>query len=151
MRMFNVALLQLTSRGSDQAASLRKGDTFCRRAAATGADLALFPEMWSNGYARADRNDQAAYDTWLREAISIDDPFITHFRDLARELEMAIAITYLERWDGGPRNTVSVIDRTGGIVLTYAKAHTCEFGLECSLNAKRGATHTAGRACMAIS
>jgi predicted amidohydrolase len=40
---------------------------------------------------------------------------------------MAVALTYLEEWDGPPRNTVSLIDRTGEIALTYAKVHTCDF------------------------
>ena len=40
---------------------------------------------------------------------------------------MAIALTYLERWPGGPRNTVLLIDRYGEMVLTYAKVHTCDF------------------------
>jgi predicted amidohydrolase len=43
---------------------------------------------------------------------------------------MAIAITYLERWPGAPRNSVSLIDRHGEIVMTYAKVHTCDFDLE---------------------
>jgi N-carbamoylputrescine amidase len=47
---------------------------------------------------------------------------------------MAIALTYLERWEPLPRNTVSLIDRHGEIVLTYAKVHTCDFDLpECAL------------------
>ena len=47
---------------------------------------------------------------------------------------MAIALTYLERWPGAPRNTVSLIDRHGEVCLTYAKVHTCDFDhLEASL------------------
>jgi N-carbamoylputrescine amidase len=42
---------------------------------------------------------------------------------------MAIALTYLERWSGPPRNTVSLIDRHGRLALTYAKVHTCAFDL----------------------
>ena len=34
-----------------------------------------------------------------------------------------LALTYLERWPGGPRDTVSLIDRHGELVLTYAKVH----------------------------
>ena len=30
-----------------------------------------------------------------------------HFRELARELNLAIAITYLEKWRERPRNSVS--------------------------------------------
>ncbi|HYF94634.1 MAG TPA: carbon-nitrogen hydrolase family protein [Symbiobacteriaceae bacterium] len=51
--MFRVALLQMVSCGADVEASLRKGDRFCREAAAAGADLALFPELWSHGYTYA--------------------------------------------------------------------------------------------------
>ena len=50
MQQFTVALLQMTAAGTDQAANLAKGELFCRRAAALGADLALFPEMWNVGY-----------------------------------------------------------------------------------------------------
>ena len=39
---------------------------------------------------------------------------------------MAIALTYLERWPGGPHDTVSLIDRHGELVLTYAKVNTCD-------------------------
>ncbi len=42
---------------------------------------------------------------------------------------MAIALTYLERWQPAPRNSVSLIDRHGDVGLTYAKVHTCDFGL----------------------
>ena len=33
---------------------------------------------------------------------------LTLLKRFARELDMAIALTYLERWDGLPRNTVSI-------------------------------------------
>jgi predicted amidohydrolase len=44
---------------------------------------------------------------------------------------MAIALTYLEKWPGLPRNSMSLIDRHGEIVMTYAKVHTCDFSEEC--------------------
>jgi predicted amidohydrolase len=46
---------------------------------------------------------------------------------------MAIAITYLERWDPRPRNSVTLFDRHGEIALSYAKVHTCEFDREAAL------------------
>lgn len=133
MGMIKVALLQMTGCGDDRAASLAKGEVFCRRARAMGADIALFPEMWSVGMTFFDAKQEGASERWQAQAISRDDSFITHFRNLARELKMAIAITYLEKWDGRPRNSVSLIDRHGEIVLTYAKVHTCEFDVECAL------------------
>lgn len=153
MAYFRVALLQMTASGNDQAANFVKGDEFCRRAAAMGADLALFPEMWNVGYKPAlsefdwlelwrgpeqwtteQREKAAALDrtqVWQNLAIGRDDPFVQHFKTLAKELRMAIAITYLERWPGGlPRNAVSVIDRHGKILMTYAKVHTCTWSMD---------------------
>jgi predicted amidohydrolase len=48
---------------------------------------------------------------------------------------MAIAITYLEAMPKGrPRNSVTVIDRRGRDLFTYAKVHTCVFDApECAL------------------
>jgi len=151
MSAINVALLQMNSCGTDQEANLAKGEVFCRRARDLGADVALFPEMWNIGYtsfvdtqespsdlwrAPGRWNDAGARDTLMREeartrwqerAIGRDDPFIAHYRALAEELGMAIAITYLEKWDGAPRNSVSLIDRRGELLMTYAKVQTCDF------------------------
>ena len=128
-----IALLQMTAHGVDQAANCRKGEAFCRRAAALGADVALFPEMWNIGYSFFDRADPRAEAAWQESAIDADDPFVHHFRALSAELDMAIALTYLERWPGKPRNSVALIDRHGEIVLIYAKVHTCAFAAEAAL------------------
>lgn len=133
MEPIKVALLQMTGCGDDKEASLAKGAAFCRRARAIGADIALFPEMWSVGMTFYDPCRAGDLERWQALAISRDDPFITHFRTLARDLNFAIALTYLEKWNGPPRNSVSLIDRHGEIVLTFAKIHTCEFDLEAAL------------------
>jgi len=150
-----IALLQMVSYGTDLVANQQKGEAFCRRAHAMGADIALFPEMWSIGYTPANPTPPTPPDlwqaperqaelflapmpdlglTWQGQAIGRDHPFILHFQALAKELNMAIALTYLEEWPGAPRNAVSLIDRHGDIVMTYAKIHTCDFdGEEASL------------------
>jgi N-carbamoylputrescine amidase len=133
MKAVKVALLQMTGCGHDRAAALAKGEAFCRRARALGADIALFPELWSVGMQFFDPRRAGAREAWQAQAISRDDPFIRHFQSLARELQMAIALTYLEAWSGAPRNSVSLIDRRGEIRLTYAKVHTCEFDVEAAL------------------
>ena len=133
MGVVKVALLQMTGCGDDKLAAQAKGDIFCRRAQAMGADIALFPEMWSVGMTFFDSKGENDRERWQAKALSRDDSFIQHFRDLARELKMAIALTYLEKWEGRPRNSMSLIDRHGEIVLTYAKVHTCEFDVEAAL------------------
>jgi predicted amidohydrolase len=158
MEAIKVALLQMTGCGLDRSAALSKGDLYCRRARAQGADIALFPEMWSIGMTFFNPDQEGDRERWQAQAISRDDPFIRHFRNLARELRMAIALTYLEKWTGAPRNAVSLIDRQGEIVLTYAKVHTCEFDVEaaltpgdgfpvCTLETERGAVKVGFMIC----
>lgn len=127
-----VALLQLVPTGS-QAGNLQKGLDCCRRAKAMGADIALFPEMWNVGYALSpDRAVNRA------NALTPDSPFAAAFGALARELNMAIGITFLERYEPLPRNTLCLFDHFGRRVLTYAKVHTCDFGDEACLTPGEG-------------
>jgi predicted amidohydrolase len=129
MSSMRVALLQMTACGSDQDANGAKGEAFCRRAREKGADIALFPEMWNIGYTPCP-SDEDGRTRWQAQAIGPEDDFIARFRALAKELNLAIALTYLERWDGPPRDSMSLIDRHGRLVMTYAKVHTCDFSME---------------------
>lgn len=123
-----IALLQIAAR--DTLDSTRsKGALFCRKAKEMGADLALFPEMFSNGYNIYNR--PAA--EWMKEAISSDHAFVKAFQALANELSMAIGITLLEACETGPRNTLILFDRFGKQVLKYSKIHTCDFDAERNL------------------
>jgi predicted amidohydrolase len=97
MSVIKVALLQMTAHGFDQEANLAKGEAFCRRAREMGADIALFPEMWNIGYTFFDASQPDARERWQAQAIDRNDGFVMHFRALARELDMAIALTCLER------------------------------------------------------
>lgn len=141
--LVKVALLQLLSHADDQVANLKKGDAYCRKAKEQGADIALFPEMWNIGYTPFHQDilhqdftpkhaETYADDIkkWQSQAVSLDSPYVQHFRKIAKELNMAIAITFLEKHSATPRNAVSLIDRHGNIQLTYAKVHTCDFSAE---------------------
>ena len=123
-----IALLQLVP-GNSAAENLAIGLAACRRAKERGADLALFPEMWSNGYRIYNR----PVADWQAEALPVDGEFVAAFGRLAAELEMAIGVTLLEAWPGGPRNTLVLFDRRGERKLTYAKVHTCDFDVERNL------------------
>ncbi len=122
-----VALLQMAPAGSDREANLTKADRFCRDAAARGADIALMPEMWSVGYCGFDQKQPGAREAFQAMAVGTGSPWVQHFSRLARELRMAIAVTYLQAWDGAPRNAVTLFDRHGKEMFTYAKVHTCDF------------------------
>ena len=123
-----IALLQISPCGSLDN-NLEKGIQSCRQAKKMEADIALFPEMWSCGY---DIYSRTAYE-WMKDAIPADSAFVESFRHLARELNMAIGITLLEKYKDGVRNTLLLFDRHGEKKLTYAKVHTCDFSVERNL------------------
>lgn len=129
MVQLNIALLQASPCGTLQA-NLEKGLRLCQQAKELGSDIALFPEMWSNGYNIYGR----PAGEWTAEAIPADDPFVKRYGELAKKLDMAIGITFLERYPGGPRNALTLFDRHGKRVLHYAKVHTCDFDAERALS-----------------
>ncbi len=128
MRPLKIALLQIAPCDSLDK-NLEKGLTACREAKKLGADLALFPEMWSNGYRIYGRPAEE----WKAEAIPGDGEFVRAFGALARQLGMAVGITLLEAFANGPRNTLVLFDRFGEEKLRYAKVHTCDFDVERNL------------------
>lgn len=133
MNKLKIALLQIAPCGGLEE-NLEKGKRACIEAAEKGADIALFPEMWSCGYDIYDRPPEV----WKRDAIRADSDFVCAFGELARELGIAIGITLLEENDSeksAPRNTLVLFDRFGKRRLTYAKVHTCDFGAERELSA----------------
>lgn len=153
MNTLKIALLQLIPNAA-LSENLKKGMDACEKAKRMGADIALFPEMWSNGYRIYDR----PLEEWTAEAISIEDDFVASFGKLAKELNMAIGITLLERYDGAPRNTIVLYDRFGNQKLIYAKVHTCDFYVEknltpgddfyvCSLNTACGEVQVGAMIC----
>ena len=103
-------------------------ERYVREAAASGADVALMPELWSVGY-------EAQYPCesgpgqhgrtvcartgdllrWMGLATPLHGGYIEHFTRLAKELDIAIGATYMEevlgpggeRWP--PRNSVAMI------------------------------------------
>src|SRR5260370_30651408 len=99
----------MVSEGAAIEASARKGEEICRRAEDRGDDIALFAEMWSVGYAKYAWGDDRARAEWLKLAVPRDGPFVDRFRRLARELRIAIAITYLEAGPKLPRDALTLI------------------------------------------
>ena len=124
-----IAFLQLLQ-GKTLEEQLRIGQKACREAKEKGADIALFPEMWSDGYFLP-QDEQALESLSIRK----DSAFILSFQQLARELRMAIGITFLEAFDPKPLNSVVFFDRLGNEILHYSKVHTCAFDDEAVLSA----------------
>ena len=116
-----IAFLQLLP-GKNLEENPEIGKKGCIEAKEKGADIALFPEMWSDGYFLPQDADELN-----KLAIEKDSDFVKEFRDLAKELRMAIGITFLEKHDPKPLNSVLFFDRNGKEILHYSKLHTCAF------------------------
>lgn len=127
MKNIKVALLQLMPCDNIEE-TIKKGIEACRRAKEKDADIAFFPEMWSNGY-----NIPEDIDELKSLAVSLDSTYVRVFKTLSKELNMAIGVTLLEEYEPLPRNTMVLFDRFGNDVITYAKVHTCDFGEEIRL------------------
>ncbi|MCR5796850.1 MAG: carbon-nitrogen hydrolase family protein [Eubacterium sp.] len=122
--IIKIAFVQLIP-GKSIEDNLVIGKKACVEAKEKGADIALFPEMWSDGYYMPqDANEIDAL------AIEKNSKFIDEFRVLASELQMAIGITFIEKSETKPLNSVIFFDRTGKEILHYSKVHICAFDAE---------------------
>jgi predicted amidohydrolase len=101
----------------------------CADAAAKGAAILVFPEMFSNGYSRFDANVPASRKAWIDGAVTLDGPYLDRFRQAARDHGLAIVATFLEQGEPKPFNTAVLIDKTGAIVLHQRKRHICFFDI----------------------
>ena len=128
MKNLKVALLQILPSGT-QRENLSKGLEYCKKAKMMGADIALFPEIWNTGYVISEDMEKL-----MSDAVSVDSEFVQSFGVLAKDLDMAICITFLEKTDSLPKNSLILIDRHGQNVLHYSKVHTCDFGDEARLS-----------------
>ena len=109
-----IAFLQLQPAGSIED-NMEKGVKACREAKEKGADIALFPEMWSTGYVFPHDKE------WLEQnSASLDSKYVKRFSALAAELNLAIAVTLLEKHEPKPRNTVCLFDRHGERMYRYS-------------------------------
>ena len=78
--------------------------------------------MWSDGYFLP--QEDGAVDNL---AIAVDSEFIDSFSSLAKELQMAIGITFLEKGNPKPLNSFILYDKSGTLKLHYSKVHICAF------------------------
>ncbi len=153
MNKLKIALLQITPTCSFND-NLLKGIEYCKKAAVEDVDIILFPEMWSNGYDIYD----CTFDEWKIDAIASDSEFINSFKILSEELNVAIGITFLEKTNSNPKNSIILFDRFGNNVLKYSKVHTCDFSVEkhltpgedfyvCNLDTKVGIVKVGSMIC----
>ncbi len=115
--------LAQTSSAADPAANLEKARRFAEKARETcRPDVLVFPEMFMSFFPfGTDR------ETVLSTAQSLDGPFASRMRDLAKQYGMWIVFGMTERVEDPSErrccNTIVVIDSEGAQAASYRKTH----------------------------
>lgn len=139
MSAIKIALVQKKAIPNDKERNLSLAVQYIREASYLGADIVLFPEMWSNGYAPPfdgafDNPTDPAFEKerneWLESAVLIESDYVTAVKDAASTYKIGVCATFLSKTKDKFQNTAIIIDRRGNILLDYAKVHTCDFSLE---------------------
>lgn len=137
--ILKVALVQKKAVPNDKDRNLQLAVQYIKEAADMGADIVLFPEMWSNGYAPpfdgafdnpTDPDFEKERKEWLQNAVAIDSEYVDTIKKIAAKCRVGVCATFLSKSAEYFQNTAIVIDREGKMILNYAKVHTCDFSLE---------------------
>lgn len=118
MKNVTVAAVQMYCNRSREE-NIEAAEKAVRRAAASGAQIILLPELFETWYFCQERN-YASYGlaTSLKE-----NPAVRHFKKLAAELQVVLPVSFFERDGNVTYNSVAVIDADGEILGVYRKTH----------------------------
>jgi predicted amidohydrolase len=108
----NAAAIQFNVKQGDVDANLVYVRQALRRAAASGANLAVLPEMWSSGFSYKNLNELAQRTAGIVEELL----------ELSRELKLVICGSMPEPHGSKVFNTIHLIDN-GRMAGTYRKLH----------------------------
>jgi N-carbamoylputrescine amidase len=103
----------------DTAANVARAERLVREAAAKGAQVVLLQELFETPYFCIDR-DAKFFELAHRSA---DNPLVNRFRDVARELDVVLPVSWFETTGSVFFNTVSMIDADGSVLGSYRKSH----------------------------
>ena len=118
MQKVKAAAVQM-SMCADQNENINKAERLVRKAAAEGANIILLPELFENLYFCQERN----YDYYSLATTSEENPAIQRFKEIAKELDVVIPVSFYEKCVNTTYNSVSVIDADGSVLGIYRKTH----------------------------
>lgn len=129
-KLFRVAMIQKTAVALDEEKNRLLALEYCRQAKQLGADIALFPEMWSTAYACPKSFSSGDIEEWRSHALPENSLYLTSLCQMAKELKMGIVATCMSEGTPLAQNTAYIIGPDGSILLKYSKVHTCDFSME---------------------
>lgn len=118
MRKIKVAATQMSCTW-DLEATLKKAEDMVRDAKKQGANIVLVQELFETPYFCQTESYE-----YLNIATSVEDNrAVNHFKEIAKELEIVIPISFFERAGNTTFNSLVVIDADGSVMDTYRKTH----------------------------
>ncbi|MDE5591123.1 MAG: N-carbamoylputrescine amidase [Acetatifactor sp.] len=118
MKNVTVAAVQMyCSRSVEE--NIKAADHAVRKAAASGAQIVLLPELFETWYFCQERN----YESYRLARTPEENQAVQHFKKLAAELKVVLPVSFFERDGSVTYNSVAVIDADGQILGVYRKTH----------------------------
>ncbi|WP_150272534.1 N-carbamoylputrescine amidase [Paenibacillus tepidiphilus] len=118
MRNVKVAATQMSCSGNIDE-NIRKAETLVREAAAQGAQIILLQELFETPYfCQKEKSDYYSYATELEQ-----NKAVNHFKEIAKELQVVLPISFYEKKNYARYNSLAVIDADGTVLGKYRKSH----------------------------
>ncbi|MDF2942480.1 MAG: N-carbamoylputrescine amidase [Herbinix sp.] len=118
MRLVKVAATQMSC--SDQIdENIEKAEQLVRQAADQGAQIILIQELFETLYfCQKEKPDYYNYSTEVDQ-----NKAIKHFKEVAKELQVVLPISFYEKKNNARYNALAVIDADGEVMGVYRKSH----------------------------
>lgn len=118
MRNIKVAAIQMQMT-ADPSENINHAEKMVRKAAASGAQVILLPELFERPYFCQERRyDYYAYATPVNE-----NPAVIRFASVCAELKVVMPISIYEKDGNVLYNSIAMIDADGTIMGVYRKTH----------------------------
>lgn len=118
MRKVKVAATQMSCTCNTEE-NIQKAEKLVREAAAQGAQIILLQELFETPYfCQKEKSDYYAYATELEE-----NKAVNHFKEIAKELQVVLPISFYEKKNWARYNSLAVIDADGKVLGRYRKSH----------------------------
>lgn len=118
MRNVTVAAVQMQMT-ADVQENIQKADALVRKAARQGANVILLPELFERPYFCQQRQ----YEFYDFATTAEENPAVQHFKQVARELEVVLPISFYEKDGTRLFNSIAMLDADGKVLGIYRKTH----------------------------
>jgi len=118
VRNVKVAATQMSCSGSI-AENIEKADVLVREAAKQGAQIILLQELFETPYfCQKEKSDYYVYAAEMEQ-----NKAVQHFKQVAKELQVVLPISFYEKKNQARYNSIAVIDANGEVLGKYRKSH----------------------------